>query len=82
MTAGTHAGGLALTAEARTAPASAVIPALHRALYAALYPRADGSRHDRNCINRHVNAVARSCSDACRYATAAVLLAEDWETDR
>lgn len=65
--------------EERPAPAHVVIAALHRALYAALVPRADGSRHDRGCINRHVNAIPRACSPACEYATGALLLAEELE---
>jgi hypothetical protein len=56
-----------------------LIHALHTALYGALKPRADGSRHHLNCINRHVNAIPRPCSPACEYATGALLLAEDWE---
>lgn len=59
--------------------AGIVIHALRVALHAALYPRADGSRHDRNCREARVNSVRYACSDACEYATGALLLAEDWE---
>lgn len=56
-----------------------LIRALHRALYTALVPKRDGSRHHRACLNRTVNASPTACSDACEYAVGALLLAEDWE---
>jgi hypothetical protein len=58
--------------------AEQLIHALHAALYGALVPKRDGTRHHRSCLNRTVNASVTPCSDACRYAVGACLLAEDW----
>ncbi len=55
-----------------------VIRALHKALYGALVPKRDGSRHHRACLNRTVNASPTECSPACGYAVGTLLLAEDW----
>jgi len=59
--------------------ASDVIAALHKALYGALVPKRDGTRHHRACLNRTVNASPTECSRACDYAHGALLLAEDWD---
>lgn len=84
MTATTRAAAEPLDlAVARECPADVlvVLRAMRTALYAALYPRADGSRHDRNCFNRKPNSSPTPCSPACRYATGAYLLAEDLTAD-
>jgi hypothetical protein len=60
------------------AGAGCLIRALHKALYLALVPKRDGTRHHANCINRHVNASPQPCSRKCDIATGALLLAEDW----
>lgn len=59
--------------------AEQLIHVLHTALYGALVPKRDGTRHHRSCLNRHVNASVTPCSPACEYAVGAALLAEDWE---
>ncbi len=62
-----------------TAPSDTrLIHALHRALYLALVPKRDGTRHHRSCLNRTVNASPTPCSPSCDYAVGALLLAEDW----
>ncbi len=62
-----------------TAPSETrLIRALHRALYLALVPKRDGSRHHRSCLNRTVNASPTACSDACLYVNGACLLAAVW----
>lgn len=73
-----RAAHLSVLPDPGPAPAAVVIAALHRALYAALVPKRDGSRHHRSCLNRTVNASPTPCSEACRYAVGACLLAEDW----
>ena len=66
-----------------TAPSETrLIRALHKALYLALVPKRDGSRHHRSCLNRTVNASPTACSDACLYVNGACLLAEDWEQEQ
>jgi hypothetical protein len=66
----------------REAGAGVVIRALHKALYLALVPKRDGSRHHRSCLNRTVNASPTPCSPSCDYAVGALLLAEDWESEQ
>jgi hypothetical protein len=58
--------------------AEQLIHALHAALYGALVPKRDGTRHHRSCLNRTVNASVTPCSDPCLYANGALLLAEDY----
>ena len=58
-----------------------VIRALHRALYLALVPKRDGTRHHRACREAQVNSRWYGCSDACHFANGALLLAEDWEDE-
>ena len=70
-----RATGAGCPAEAR------LIRALHRALFLALVPKRDGSRHDRNCREARVNSVRYPCSDVCAFATGALLLAQDWESE-
>ncbi len=64
------------------AGASDVIQALHKALYGALVPKRDGTRHHRSCLNRTVNASPTECSEACWYAVGALLLAEDFADEQ
>jgi hypothetical protein len=83
MTAARAAEGHQLALLPAASPTAAqLINALHVALYGALKPRSDGSRHHLNCINRHVNAIPRPCSPTCEHITGVLLLAEDWETSR
>lgn len=58
----------------------ALIRVLHQALYDALEPKPDGTRHHWACRNRHVNASVTPCSDRCQFANGAALLAEDYAT--
>jgi hypothetical protein len=68
-----------VTAARAAEPGAALIHALHTALYGALVPKRDGTRHHRSCLNRTVNASPTECSPACGYAVGACLLAEDFE---